>query len=174
MARSASQIAQASEIATAYKRYADTIRAFIFAKMGCFQTAEDLTQETYIRLFKSDDMGGIQDVRSYLFRIAQNLVIDHYRSQNNKSSPREIRDIAEEHDLADTAPTAEEIVSQREQIKRGLSAVAELSHQCQRIFWLSRVEGYRNHEIAHMQNVCLSTVEKNLSRASKQCLQLAS
>ncbi|HET6630176.1 MAG TPA: RNA polymerase sigma factor [Woeseiaceae bacterium] len=162
-----------AKVALAYTRYANQVRSFILSKTGCFQTAEDLTHEAYIRFHKkAGSCSGINDIRAYLFRIAQNLVIDHYRAANARISPGYQIDTVEDCDLASDLPSAEEILHRRERIADVVRTVGELSPLCQRIFWLSRGAGYRNHEIAAMQRVCLSTVEKNLSRASRRCLRM--
>jgi len=160
---------QEREISSAYRDHATLIRSFIFSKTGCYHTAEDLTQEAFIRLYRADGYDQINDIKAYLFRIANNLIVDHFRSLNGKTAPREMRDITDEHDLAADAPSAEEITLHREQITNVYKAVGELSALCQRIFWLSRAHGFHNHEIASMQKVCLSTVEKNISRARRHC-----
>lgn len=161
-----------TQVALAYRHYADQIRSFILSKTGCYQTAEDLTHEAYIRLQKKTDaLSGINDIRAYLYRIAQNLVIDHYRAANAKILPGNQVETLEDCEIASDLPSAEETVHRRERIANVVRTVSELSPLCQRIFWLSRGAGYRNHEIAAMQRVCLSTVEKNLSRASKHCLR---
>ncbi len=157
------------QISDAFRNYSDHIRSFVYSKTGCFHTAEDLTQEAYIRLYRAKNIDEILDIRSYLYRVANNLIVDHYRTLNCKSAPVEIRDLSDERDLATEEPTGEEVVEVREQIQIALDAVGELSGLCQKIFWLSRAEGFRNYEIAEMESICLSTVEKNLSRATRKC-----
>ncbi len=164
---------QSGSVANAYVLYADSIRGFIISKINCFHTAEDLTQEVFIRLHRAAGLDKVKDLKAYLFRVANNIVIDYYRSKNGKTVPREMRDIEEEPHLPVDEPSAEEITLNRERVSEVVNAVGELSSLCQRIFWLSRAHGFRNHEIAEMQNICLSTVEKNISRATRHCLNYA-
>lgn len=162
-----------NEIALAYTRYADQIRSFIYARTGCFATAEDLTQEAFLRVHrKAGDLSAINNLRAYLFRIANNLVIDHYRAEGVRVAPHEPLDSIDERELTADQPSPEDTLARRASIGEAMRAVGELSALCQRIFWLSRAAGYRNHEIAASQGVCLSTVEKNISRASRRCLHL--
>lgn len=160
---------QNAQISDAYRAYAPAIQAFIISKTGCYHTAEDLLQEAFIRLQGVADVDEIKDIKSYLFRIANNLIIDQYRSKNCKSAPVQITDIEEETNPVFDTPSAEDVNINQEKISQVVSVLGELSTTCQNIFWLSRAYGFRNREIASMQNTCLSTVEKNISRASKYC-----
>jgi RNA polymerase sigma-70 factor (ECF subfamily) len=72
-----------------YDQYVNKIYRFIFLKVNSQAIAEDLTSETFLRcwesLKKSSDsnpgIGGIENIQSFLYKIARNLVIDHYREK---------------------------------------------------------------------------------------------
>ncbi|MBX2851325.1 MAG: RNA polymerase sigma factor SigZ [Phycisphaeraceae bacterium] len=59
----------------------DRLRGFLTRRVSDPQLAEDLLQETFLRIHQKvgdlDDQGRIS---AWVFRIANNLVIDHYRS----------------------------------------------------------------------------------------------
>jgi RNA polymerase sigma-70 factor (ECF subfamily) len=72
-----------------YDRYYQRVRRFIISNVRDEWTADDLTQETFIRIQKSLD--GVKDtskLSSWIFRIAYNLCQDHFRNLK-KSSTRE-------------------------------------------------------------------------------------
>jgi len=166
---------QADRITVAYRNHARDVRNYLQLKTGCRSTAEDLTQDTFIRLCNSAQGDDILDMKSYLFRIAHNLLIDHHRWTRRSSAPREIIDItseaADELGLASSDPTAEETLQVDDELRRIGRSIAHLPESCQRIFWLSRWLGFRNHEIATLLGVCVSTVEKNLAKALRCCAQ---
>lgn len=66
-----------------YKKYRDKIFSYFFYRVGrnC-DTAEELTQETFLRAFKAFSHFTIQNCSylTYLLRIAHNLLVNHYRS----------------------------------------------------------------------------------------------
>lgn len=155
---------------TVFTHHSDQIRSYVYARTGCHETAEDITQEVFIRLHRVEGLMQIDNIRHYLFRIAKNLLIDHHRASRNRISSYNSDSIDEAYDLATDHPSPEDMLILREEISDVFSAIGEISDLCQRIFWQSRVEGFLNHEIAHMQGVCISTVEKNIARAKKRCI----
>ncbi len=66
-----------------HDRYALRVFRFVYARVGNHQDAEDLTSEVFLRAWRS-----LHRYRSrgypfsaYLFRIARNLLVDHYRRE---------------------------------------------------------------------------------------------
>ncbi|GIL39122.1 RNA polymerase sigma factor [Roseiterribacter gracilis] len=160
--------AEFPSMATLYRRHAAEIRAYLQSRLGCRATADDLTQDAFLRLALAD-LGSVQDVRSYLYRVASNLLIDHHRHARRKHAPTELRELDECHDLASSEPDPEQMLVWRDEVRQLQRGVGVLSPLCQNIFWLSRAEGFRNAEIAKMLGVCVSTVEKNIGRAERHC-----
>lgn len=73
-----------------YDQYIAKIYRFIFLKVNSKDLAEDLTSETFLRgwqAFKKNSksnpssQNGIKNVQAFLYQIARNLVIDHYREK---------------------------------------------------------------------------------------------
>ena len=64
-----------------YDRYQRSIFRYLFYRVGDQQTAEDLTSEVFLRMIEK--ISSYQDQRTsfqaWLFQIARNLSIDHYR-----------------------------------------------------------------------------------------------
>jgi RNA polymerase sigma-70 factor (ECF subfamily) len=65
-----------------YREYVDRIYAYLAASVGNQQDAEDLTIQTFVRMIESLDRFESRAVpfSSWLYRIARNLAIDHFRS----------------------------------------------------------------------------------------------
>jgi len=66
-----------------YDDYVDKIYRFIFIKVNSQEIAEDLTSETFLRCWEAfkKNRNGIENLNAFLYRIASNLVIDHYREK---------------------------------------------------------------------------------------------
>ncbi len=85
-----------------YERYAQVIFRFFFANLNNRYDAEDLTEEVFVRALRS--LPNYRDqgfpFPAFLFRIAQNALVDHYRrsgrSKNDVSTDEEIQ-IRDEH-----------------------------------------------------------------------------
>lgn len=69
-----------------YEIYLDAIYRFIYYRVSNEQEAEDMTEEVFIRAWGSlpriTDGSEIQNFRSWLYRIARNLIVDRYRKKN--------------------------------------------------------------------------------------------
>ncbi|HKZ54807.1 MAG TPA: sigma-70 family RNA polymerase sigma factor [Anaerolineales bacterium] len=67
-----------------YTRYLDPIYRYVRARVAAVTDAEDLTETVFLRTFKA--IGRYEDRQwpfsAYLYRVARNLLIDHYRKQD--------------------------------------------------------------------------------------------
>jgi len=65
-----------------YDRYINKIYRFIFLKVNSQEIAQDLTSETFLRGWESFKSGNkIENPQAFLYKIARNLVTDHYREK---------------------------------------------------------------------------------------------
>lgn len=129
--------------------------------IGCRTTAEDLAQDTFLRL-----MNRTEEVRdaSYLFRTAQNLAIDHLRAQRVRTAHAEAVAVDPEKGRA-----PENALEAREELRVLQTALAGLPERVQRVFLLNRLDGMSYGEIAVRLGVSVSTVEKDMIRALDAC-----
>ena len=66
-----------------YDKYINKIYRFVFLKVNSNEVAQDLSSETFLRgwrVFK-ENKKKIENPQAFLYRIARNLVVDHYRSK---------------------------------------------------------------------------------------------
>lgn len=68
-----------------YDSYIKDIYRFIYFKVGSKETAQDLSSEAFLRLWKhvSSDKS-VNNPRGYLFQIARHLIADHYRHEEGR------------------------------------------------------------------------------------------
>jgi len=70
------------EFLNAYEKYADDIYRHCYFRVHNKELAEDLTQETFIKTWKYiSDGKEIKNIRSFLYKVAVNLVIDNSRKK---------------------------------------------------------------------------------------------
>ena len=67
----------------------DKIYRYCYMKLRHQQTAEDITQETFLRFLENKTYKDMGKEISYLYRIARNLCIDLMRKQKNEAFPEE-------------------------------------------------------------------------------------
>jgi RNA polymerase sigma-70 factor (ECF subfamily) len=75
-------------IGALFERYHDDIFRYLFYKVGDMHTAEDLTSEVFLRLIRSLAQRRPEDIQpqAWLYKIARNLAIDHYRKRQSMQS----------------------------------------------------------------------------------------
>lgn len=137
-------------------------------------TAEDLLQETYLRVTRALSERAIEHLEPFLFQTARNLALDHLRAR--RIHARTIVDDAPISDIHDVvAPDAAlEDAAHANRLLESLSASLEtLTLRQQKIFTLSRLHGASYLEIAKQLGVSTSTVQKELKLIMTVCLSVA-
>lgn len=71
-----------------YTRYLDPIFRYIRTRVSEEQTAEDLTEETFLRAFKALDKYEERGLpfSAFLYRVTKNLLADHYRKLKEETA----------------------------------------------------------------------------------------
>lgn len=88
-----------------YERYAGQVLGFFINQLRDHATAEDMTGEVFLDALRTVDRfhGDLADLRSWLFQIARNDLIDHFRRQ--KRAPAGSIEDAGEAELARVLPS---------------------------------------------------------------------
>ncbi|MDQ0157208.1 RNA polymerase sigma factor SigX [Robertmurraya andreesenii] len=100
-----------------YSKYHQDVFQFIFYMVKNREQAEDLVQEVYIRVLKSyERFEGKSSEKTWLFSIARNVAIDHFRKQKGWKQK-----LAEKFDwstgqVKDDSPIPEEIALHKEEV----------------------------------------------------------
>lgn len=129
--------------------------------VGCDSTAEDIAQDTYLRL-KGRDLGEAD--LSLMFRTAQNLALDYLRARRVRTE--HARQSA--HD--DTTPASpEQAADSRTRLDGLLRTLRALPPRTRQIFLMQRVDGWTYPQIGRALGVSTSTVEKEMMLAMHRC-----
>lgn len=71
----------------------DRLFRYFCRAVGGAETARDLTQELFLRVSRTSiPVGADGDLRSWLFRIARNLALDHHRTRRRHAEPAALVD----------------------------------------------------------------------------------
>lgn len=71
-----------TEFAELYRRYLSPVYAYCWRRLGSREAAEDATSQIFVKaLVALPQYRGDRSFRSWLFAIAHNEVVDHYRAQ---------------------------------------------------------------------------------------------
>ena len=134
---------------------------------------EDIVQETYVRICQVDNRDAIREPRSYLFRTAQNLALDHVkRAESRLTSGTDIDALPAEDFLSPSEmdPTYAQVASD-EEFALFCEAVRSLPRQCRRAFVLKKVYGYTWKEIMAEMDLGQPTIETHIVNGTKKCVQ---
>jgi len=155
-------------------RHQDLVYNHAYAILGDFDSAEDVTQETFIKAFEklNSFRGGM--FRSWLMKIATNGAYDVLRrAKRRPSQPLFPEDeFGEEMDsapwLVDSAASVQEVVEQNEISKTILNLLKELPEVYRIILTMIDMEGLDYAEAANALKVPIGTVKSRLARARLQ------
>lgn len=158
-----------SGLAHAYvERRAELLR-FLVARTGDAAAAEDVLQELWIRL-QAADSGPVANPRAYLYRAAQNLVLDRHAAERRRGAREREWSAGGRANLpgpepADPSDDAEAMLIEREEVARLASAIAALPEAAGRAFRLHKLEGLPHADVAARLGISRSGVEKHIALA---------
>ena len=161
-----------TDIKRLFQAYHREIHAYLTRKLGNREVAADLTQETFLRFAQQRAAGPATPIvheRSYLYRSAHNLAVDHLHQLR-----RERTDFVLDSDLAkvpDERPTPEAAASDHGELALVRAAIRELPERTQQVFTLTRIEGLTYRDAAAYLRISESSVQKHLAKATKHVMQ---
>ena len=137
-----------------YDRTARPLWAYLCRASGDRDLADDLLQESYCR-FLSVDLPVMNEAesRSYLFRIATNLLRDRWRSKKEEAP------VPPEMTIESRAPELHSDVRR---------AFQELKPRDRQLLWLAYVEGFSHKEIAEATSLRSKSIRLLLFRAREK------
>ncbi|MBN1177772.1 MAG: sigma-70 family RNA polymerase sigma factor [Anaerolineae bacterium] len=144
-----------------YDQYAPMIYAYLYRRVQDAQLAEDLTSEVFLRMLQAirAEKGWKTSFRAWLYRIAHNLVVDHYRKQ--PPAP----DLALREELTAAQSTLDSVISERLSRQRLWAAISSLTPDQQHVIALRFGQHVTSQEIAEVMDKSVSAVESLQHRA---------
>jgi len=147
-----------------YERYARDVYRFALYLSGDPALAEDVTSETFIRVWSSPDPVRLSTVKAYLLTIARNLCLMELR----RSSRRQNLDDT----LPDTGLSVLHQVEVKDELARVLRALQELPEADRAALLMRADEGLPYEEIAVALGLPVTTVKVKVHRARLRLAQV--
>lgn len=147
------------EFRALYARTAAPLRAYVARTMGTASHADDIVQEAYLRILRTPvPTRDEREQRAYLFRIASNLVIDHWRTHKRES---------------DEAPPERGAAGPDQALRLDIGRLfGRLKPRERQLVWLAHVEGADHREIAAALGLRAGSIRVLLSRARSRFARL--
>lgn len=148
------------------EQYQHRLLRYLIYLVGNRDLAEDLFQETWIRVLeRGHQFDGKHEFSTWLYAVARNLTIDYLR----RKSPVSLDGLMEDEDHAplepaDTRPAAWELVAQQEQAERINAALVSIPAEYRETVVLRFQEGLALDEISAVTGAKLGTVKSRLYR----------
>ncbi len=130
-----------------YNLFFKRIYTFIYYRVSHKETAEDMAEEVFLKAYTK--LGSIKQAKSleaWLYQIARNLIIDHYRS---KKELVELKEIEQTLSYDDAVLEVLEL-SHQQKIRNEL--LKELPEDYRQILKMKFFEGLSNEIIAQLTN----------------------
>lgn len=151
-----------------FEEHRDRIYRYLCALGASPADGEELTQETYLRLFQLlRDGGKVDNHRAWLFRVAHNLWRDEGRNRIRRPKASMNSD-----ELVDPQPNPESLLADRQRQIRLRTAIDQLTELERSALYL-RSEGLSYREASDVLGVSISTIAAAVRRAVEKIGRLA-
>ncbi len=163
-----------AQLAAIYREFSGQIHTYAYHLLGNPEDADDITQEVFIRAYaRLAQLRDQTSMRSWLYRIATNLCMDHLRRRSRikrifglespLSGPGSGPDEAPQRDIAQPMAAAEiDSVAERDHISLALKRMPDKYAVC---LLLHSLQGLSYREIADVVGVTPGAAAVRLSRA---------
>jgi RNA polymerase sigma-70 factor (ECF subfamily) len=141
-----------------YERYAKDVHRFALYLSGDHALAEDITSETFVRLWASDEKTiRMLTVKAYLFAIARHLYIDSRRSTS--------RHIVIDSELPEPGTSPEMQAVYKSELRQVLRLLQEIPEVDRAALLMRAQQGMSYEEIGRVLRISLAAVKIKIHRA---------
>lgn len=168
----ATKPAIADELHETYYKIRHELLRFAFARTGDDAEAEDIVQDVWLKI-ETRQISRVHNPRSYLFQMANNIIIDHQR----EFARRRIRDqlwrnmetgyAPPGNDIGDTSLDIEACLIEGQEAEQLHDAIGTLPQGARTVLYLHKIEGLSHAEVARRLNISRSGVEKHMAVAMR-------
>ena len=162
------------------KKYEKMIYNLAMTKTRHRETAEDITQECFLRAYKM--------LRSYrtdsafstwIYRICQNLIIDYYRKNKNIQTQSLTENYYDddnngekEKEIADNSEDPSALIIRQEKIEKVRELINSLPDDLREIIILRDINDLSYKQISEMLDIEIGTVKSRISRSREKLKEL--
>lgn len=153
------------QITRLFQDHSDALTQFLVYRIRCPETAQDLCQETYLRLLHDNAVTHDENLGGFLFRVADRLAINYLKWQRlarNNAAPLHDEMICPKH-------LPDEITSLRQQCEILLDAINSLPRKFRDVFLLRKIDELTYTEISLRLGISEKTVQRHLVEAILHC-----
>jgi RNA polymerase sigma-70 factor (ECF subfamily) len=148
-----------------YRDHRGWLLAWLRRNVACAQRAEDLSQDTFVRLLGREELKAPREPRAFLVAIAKGLLFDYFRrAALEQAYLTELMLVP-----ADEQPSVEAQQLILEDLKNIDRLLGKLSSKARAAFFYNRLDGLGHAEIAERLGVSVPRVRQYLAQGMRQC-----
>ena len=143
-----------------YSTNVKALRNYIYYKFGDADQADDVVQESFVKLWNNCAKVSLEKAKGFLYKVATNLATSLKRSEkvHLKYSERVVKS-----DLDIESP--EFVILEKEFMEKLSDAISSLPEKQREVFLMNRVEKKTYREIAEISGVSVKAIEKSMHKA---------
>ncbi|WP_196766450.1 RNA polymerase sigma factor [Pseudoalteromonas luteoviolacea] len=150
-----------------YHKYSQEIGAFLKSKFGEPPDSEDIVHSTFERFSRLEHQDKIENHRAFLYKIAQNLVLDFKRSEKTRQGYIDEKTSDPDISLDDREPSS--VLNNKQKLALIDKAFMQLPAQQRQLFLLNRVHQMSYAEIARRCDMSQIEVKRQVAKAVLIC-----
>ena len=144
-----------------YSQHVSAIRNYIYYRSADAVLADDITQETFIKIWEKDFVYEEGKIKSLLYTVANGLFLDYIRKQKLKNEyVEEIK-----FHLKNQVESTEETEFLKQKCEK---ALVNLNEKERVVFLMSRKDELNYNQIAECLNLSIKAIEKRMTNALKK------
>lgn len=142
-----------------FDQYYENIRSFAYYKTGDVDLADDIVQETFLKIWANRNEVKDETVKSLLYTITSNIIKNHFKHQKVVFNFQKNEQANEFSDETDSNLRQEELNRKLQE------ALAEIPEKSREVFLMNRIEGLTYADIADRLGLSVKAIEKRMSEA---------
>ena len=145
-----------SHTAQLWNDYHSKLHGFIESRVGDASTADDILQEVFVRIHsRIDTLRNANKIRSWIYQITRNAIIDHYRAQKTT------QEVPETLAAVEAEPSDQ---ARREIAGCLVPMIHTLPETYREAMMLSEIEGLTQKQVAEKQGISVSGAKARVQR----------
>jgi len=142
-----------------FNEHAKNLKRHLYFKYNDMASAEDVLQDTFIKLWNNCSKVTLEKVKSYLYTIANNAFLDIKRHATV------VRKHQKGYVNNQTGESPEFIMIEQEFLEKVERVIASLPEKQREVFIMSRIEKLKYKEISEKLNISVKAIEKRMRNA---------
>ncbi|KHF40541.1 RNA polymerase sigma factor [Halalkalibacter okhensis] len=148
-----------------HERYVDRIFQYIYIQTNSYHDTEELLQDVFFKVARQlDRFEGKSSFKTWIFKIARNVVIDYYRKQKKERQSISMEVDVIEH-FSGKDESAEDTVFRNFHMDELLESINKLPIHYQTVLHLRFIEDFSIKETAHIMGKSVLAVKSTQRRA---------